>query len=78
MAVALTIHDGDPHWYLSPDIWVVPGADPSGTPGSPVAGQPAYLWAGVENLGSTDAKGVRIDLYWANPALQVTAITPHS
>lgn len=72
MAVDLLIRDGDPHWYLSPDIWVVPGNDPAGSPGSPVAGQSAYLWARVANNGSTQANGVRIDFYWANPALQVT------
>ncbi len=72
MAIELTIRDGDPYWYLSPDIWVVPGTDPTGSPGSPVAGQTAYMWAQVQNAGSTDANGVRIDFYWANPALQVT------
>lgn len=72
MAVDLLIRDGDPHWYLSPDIWVVPGADPDGPIGSPVAGQPAYLWARVFNNGGTQANGVRVDFYWANPALQVT------
>lgn len=72
MSVQLVIRDGNPYWYLSPDIWVVPGSDPSGLPGSPIAGQTAYLWAHVTNTGSTDANGVRIDFYWANPALQVT------
>jgi hypothetical protein len=72
MAVQLLIRDGVPHWYLSPDIWVVPGNDPSGAPGAPIAGQPAYLWARVQNTGATDANGVRVDFYWANPALQVT------
>ncbi|HEX4880232.1 MAG TPA: hypothetical protein VFV39_10340 [Limnobacter sp.] len=72
MTVDLLIRDGNPHWYLSPDIWVVPGGDPAGAPGSPVAGQPAYLWARVANSGSSPANGVRIDFYWANPALQVT------
>ena len=72
MAVDLLIRDGNPHWYLSPDIWVVPGNDPTGPTGSPVAGQPAFLWARIANNGSTPANGVRIDFYWANPALQVT------
>ena len=72
MSVQLQIRDGNPYWYLSPDIWVVPGNDPSGSPGSPIAGQTAYLWAHVANIGSTDANGVRVDFYWANPALQVT------
>jgi hypothetical protein len=68
----LIIRDGNPYWYLSPDIWVVPGNDPTGSTGSPIAGQTAYLWAHVANAGSTDANGVRVDFYWANPALQVT------
>ena len=41
MAVALEIRDGNPWWYLSTDLWVVPGDDPDGTPGPPVAGSPA-------------------------------------
>lgn len=72
MSVQLLIRDGNPHWYLSPDIWVVPGNDPSGTPGNPISGQAAYLWAHLTNNGSTNANGVRVDFYWANPALQVT------
>lgn len=72
MSVQLLIRDGTPYWYMSPDIWVVPGSDPSGSPGSPITGQAAYLWARVANTGSTDANGVRVDFYWANPALQVT------
>lgn len=72
MSVQLVIRDGNPYWYLSPDIWVVPGSDPSGSPGSAIAGQTAYLWAHVANMGSIDANGVRVDFYWANPALQVT------
>jgi hypothetical protein len=72
MSVQAVIRDGSPHWYLSPDIWVVPGGDPSAPPGSPIAGQPAYLWARVGNTGKTDANNIRVDFYWANPALQVT------
>jgi hypothetical protein len=40
-----------------------------------VAGQPAYLWAHVANTGDIEARGVRIDFYWANPALQVMRST---
>jgi len=71
MSVQLLIQDGNPYWYLSPDIWVVPGNDPNGMPGSPVAGQLAYLWAHVANTGDIGANSVRVDFYWANPALQV-------
>src|SRR5258708_27776617 len=75
MPAQLVIRDGNPYWYLSPDIWTVPGTDPSGPPGSPVAGQPTYLWAHVANTGDADAIGVRVDFYWANPALQVLRST---
>ena len=42
--VLLEIEDGDP-WYLSPNVWTVPGTNPEGPPGLPIAGKPAYLWA---------------------------------
>lgn len=77
MSIQLLIEDGHPYWYLSSDLWVVPGTDPTGAPGSPVAGQPAFLWARVGNTGSTDANGVRVDFYWADPALQITRSTAH-
>lgn len=75
MPAQLVVRDGNPEWYLSPDIWVVPGPDPNAAPGTPVAGQPAYLWARVANTGNREAKGVRLDYYWANPALQVLRST---
>jgi hypothetical protein len=56
---------------MSQDIWVVPGNDPNGPPGSPIAGKPAYLWALVANTGDAAAYGARIDFYWANPAMQI-------
>ncbi|MYN09017.1 hypothetical protein [Pseudoduganella aquatica] len=65
------IRDGSPYWWASTDIWVVPGTDPNGAPGTPVAGQPAYLWAHAANLGNTQANGTRIDFYWADPSAQV-------
>lgn len=71
MTVELRIQDGSPQWYFSPAIWVVPGSDPNGPPGPPVAGQTAFVWARVENLGDEPASEVRVDFYWANPALQV-------
>jgi len=72
MPAHLLIHDGaSPYWWNSPDIWVVPGADPNGSPGSPIAGKPAYLWAEVSNTGDTPAQGTRIDFYWADPSAQV-------
>lgn len=71
MPAHLLIRDGSPQWWLSPDIWVVPGSDPNGPPGNPIAGQPAYLWAHVANTGDVAASGTRVDFYWANPAMQI-------
>jgi hypothetical protein len=71
MAVKLEIRDGNPHWWNSPDIWVVPGNDPDGAPGQPIAGVPAYLWGRVRNNGATTANGARVNFYWSNPATGV-------
>ena len=72
MSAHLLIHDGPlPYWWVSPDIWVVPGADPNGPPGSPIAGKAAYLWARVSNIGNVAANGTRVDFYWANPSAQL-------
>ncbi len=77
MSAHLAIHDSDlPYWWESPDIWVVPGNDPNGPPRSPIAGQPAFLWARVTNAGDVPAKGARVDFYWANPSGQMTAGVP--
>lgn len=67
MAVELEIRDGDP-WYLSPDVWTVPGNDPEGPPGPPIAGGPCYLWAQVRNNGSTTVSDATVRYYWANPS----------
>lgn len=72
LSARLLISDGSPQWWLSPAIWAVPGNDPNGNPGSPIAGQPAYLWARVTNLGDLPATGARIDYYWANPQMQIS------
>lgn len=77
MSVNIEIRDGTPYWYLSPDIWVVPGSDPNGPLGPPIAGQPAYVWAHVENKGSDIARGVRIDFWWADPSGQIMRSTAH-
>jgi hypothetical protein len=71
MPAHILLHDSSPQWWLSPDIWVVPGNDPSGLPGSPIAGLPAYLWTRVSNIGTAPANGTRVDFYWANPSAQV-------
>jgi hypothetical protein len=75
MAVQLMIRHGSPDWWESPDIWVVPGTDPNGPPGTPVAGGPAYLWARVTNQGDVDAFQVQVDFWVANPSLQIRKST---
>ena len=67
----LLIRDGSPHWWLSPDIWVVPGPDPNGTPGTPAAGDTAYVWARVQNTGQKDVFGAELRFYWGNPSVQM-------
>ncbi len=64
----LEIRDGQP-WWLSPDVWIVPGDDPEGPPGQPVAGAPAYLWARVHNDGEYEVRDAVVRFYWANPAV---------
>lgn len=76
MAVELEIRDGDP-WWLSPDVWVVPGADPEGSPGQPIAGSPAYLWARVRNNGSSTATNATVRFYWADPSAGFDRTTAH-
>lgn len=71
MSANLVIRDGDPHWWNSPDIWTVPGDDPNGSPGQPVAGEPAYLWARVHNTGDQAVSGAQVKFYWSNPATGV-------
>lgn len=67
MAVVLEIDKGVPNWWLSPDLWVVPGNDPNGPPGTPVAGQPAFMWARVHNVGSDGVQNAVVRFWWANP-----------
>jgi len=66
MSVQLEIRDGSP-WWLSPDIWTVPGDDPESSPGTPIVGVAAYLWANVRNNGSTAVTDAVVRFYWANP-----------
>lgn len=67
MAVQLEVADGTP-WYLSDDIWTVPN-DPEGPPAQPVVGQPCYLWARVQNDGTTRVENALVRFYWANPSV---------
>ncbi len=71
MSTVLEIRDGEPQWWNSPDIWVVPGTNPNGPPGQPVAGQPAFLWCRVHNRGEQPASGAQVNFYWSNPATGV-------
>ena len=75
MAVELLIRDGSPDWWESPDIWVVPGTDPGGAPGTPVVGMPAILWTTVRNEGDLDALQVQVDFWVADPSLQIRKST---
>jgi|ERR1043165_11867 hypothetical protein len=69
MAVELEIQDGIPHWYLSPNIWTVPGDNPEGPPGQPVVGDMCFMWAKVRNNGASFVNNAQVRFYWANPAV---------
>lgn len=75
MAAILEIRDGTPNWWLSTDIWVVPGNDPNGSPGTPIVGQTAFVWAHVANNGNSPAMGARVDFWWADPSGQILRST---
>jgi hypothetical protein len=68
MSVDLEIADGSP-WWLSPNVWTVPGNDPAGSPGLPVVGEPCYLWAHVLNTGSDGVQDATVRFYWADPSV---------
>lgn len=69
MTVVLEIQDGSPHWYLSPNIWTVPGDNPEGSPGMPIVGATCFMWARVRNNGSTPVNNAQVRFYWANPSV---------
>lgn len=69
MSVQLEIQDGSPNWWLSLDIWTVPGDDPEGAPGMPIVGQSCYLWARVHNTGDSAVTNATVRFYWANPSV---------
>jgi hypothetical protein len=52
MSGILTLTQGSPNWWLSPDIWVQPQGTPdAGPPGViPMAGKPYDAWVRVHNL----------------------------
>lgn len=71
MSAIIEVRDGTQYWWDSPDIWVVPGNNPNGSPGQPVAGQPNFLWGRAHNAGDQPALGARVNFYWSNPATGV-------
>lgn len=68
MGVLLEIPHGTP-WWESTAITTVPGNDPSGPQGQPVAGSPCYVWARVLNTGDTPVENATVNFYWANPSV---------
>jgi hypothetical protein len=68
MGVALEIPHGTP-WWQSTAIWTVPGDDPSGRPGLPVAGQPCHVWAHVRSTENAPAQNATVQFYWAPPGV---------
>ncbi len=75
MAIQLNIHDGNPYWYLSPNIWVVPSDDPNDPPGVPFVNVSAYVWANVHNNGTTPVSNATVRFYWANPSTVISDAT---
>jgi hypothetical protein len=71
MSIGLQIRHGSPHWWESPDIWVAPGQNPNGPPGS--VGHTAFLWARV--WVDQDVQGVQLDFWVANPAMEIRKTT---
>ena len=71
----LEIRDGHPTWYLSEDIWVVPGSNPMGGPGTPVEGAQAYLWARVHNRADFEIADAVVDFYWIRNGVGVHSKT---
>jgi len=69
MSVELEIPDGSPNWWLSPNIWTVPGSDPGGAPGLPVTGEQCFLYARVTNNGSDAVQNATVRFYWADPSV---------
>lgn len=76
MGVQLVVHDGSP-WWMSPDIWVVPGSDPMGASGQPVVGQQAFVWTRVQNVGATRVTDASVRCWWADPSTAITRASAH-
>ena len=76
MSVQLEIMDGL-QWWLSPDIRIVPGNDPTGSPGIPTAGNQCYLWARVIITAILQLVTLPYPFYWANPHVGFDRTTAH-
>jgi hypothetical protein len=61
---ARPVPSNQPYW-ASPDI-IVESGDPQGRA---IAGRPNFVWARIWNLHRALAAPVRVDYYWANPAV---------
>ena len=76
MPVELEIRDGDP-WWISPDIWVVPGQNPEGSVGAPIVGQSNFIWARIKNKGTSSVNNAVVRFYWADPSVGFDRNTAH-
>lgn len=72
-----------PFWE-SPDIFILPGVEPSAAPAVPatfgdvaLANRPNTLYAHVWNFGQSAAAEVIVEFYWCDPSLGVTAASTH-
>jgi hypothetical protein len=72
-----------PFWE-SPDIFIVPGVDPSAAPHLPsvfgdtaLANRPNTLYAHVWNFGQAGAAEVIVEFYWCDPSLGVNVASTH-
>lgn len=70
----LVVHDGL-LWFISGDIWVVPGASAAGVPSPPTAGSSNWVWARVWNDGKAPIYNATVNFYWADPTTAVTRAT---
>jgi hypothetical protein len=71
MAPRLVINDGIP-WYVSNDIWVVPGNNPNSLPGAAQANWTNWVWARVWNDGNAPIFNATVNFYWADPSTIIT------
>ena len=55
MSVLLEIQDGSP-WWLSPNVWTVPGGDPQGIPGLGKYRDTSHIYLLPNKANSADAK----------------------